>query len=424
MTQTSLAPPNVAGLKQQWHLRVSAPISAQPIVYKGIIYWGDWNGNMHATTLSGKTLWSTSLGITPKPPACPYPLVKLGIESTPTIGFINGQTVVWVGGGAGQLVALNASNGSVIWQTHLATEVGDAIWSSPAYYRGSLYVGVASFQGCPQEFGRIVRVSAATGAVQSAINFASLVPARCKGPGAWSSPSVDATSNSIFIDTSNDLCNSRYQDGILKLNPSTLAITSSWQVPISQHPADSDMGASPMLFTATIGGVQRQLVGAVNKNGVYYVLDRNDLAAGPIWQYRVESQATFAVGLGPLAHNCNNTISTSGWAGGSSPIIVAGVALNSLGNGCIGTLTALDPATGNPEWQINLEGGVEGAVTEAPGLVLIGAGTTFDVLSPTDGATLFSYTEPVSKPITGLYGAPTSWFWAPPTVSGDVVLAA
>ena len=44
---------------------------------------------------------------------------------------------------------------------------------SPLLYKGSIYVGVSSFQGCPDQFGRIVRVNAATGALQKAINFAS-----------------------------------------------------------------------------------------------------------------------------------------------------------------------------------------------------------------------------------------------------------
>ena len=36
-----------------------APISSQPIFYGGIVYWADWKGVMHATTSSGKALWST-----------------------------------------------------------------------------------------------------------------------------------------------------------------------------------------------------------------------------------------------------------------------------------------------------------------------------------------------------------------------------
>lgn len=424
-TATSITPANVAGLTQRWHISVGAALSAQPIVDNGVIYWGDWKGNMHATTLSGKALWSTSLGTTSKPQGCPYPLAATGILSTATVGTINRQTVIWVGGGNSQLVALNASSGKVIWQTNLRTEPGNLIWSSPLYYKGSIYSGVASFQGCPDEFGRIVRVNAATGAVQNAINFASILPARCKGPGAWSSPSVDPSTGSIFIDTSNDLCNSKYQDAIVKLDPSTLAVTSIWQVPFNEHPADSDMGASPMLFTATINGVQRQLVGAENKNGVYYALNRDDLAAGPVWQFQAESQATFSTALAQENVNCNNTISTSAWAGTGSPIMVAGIALNPSGSGCIGTMAALNPATGQPEWQVSLQGGIEGAVTEIPGLVVVGAGRDLNILSSATGATLYSYTEPVpNKGATGaVYGAPEDWFWSPPTVSGTTILA-
>ena len=62
--------------------------------------------------------------------------------------------MLWAGGGRAQMVALDASSGKVVWQTPLGTEPGSSIWSSPAYYKGSIYVGLASFQGCPQEFGR------------------------------------------------------------------------------------------------------------------------------------------------------------------------------------------------------------------------------------------------------------------------------
>ena len=192
-----------------------------------------------------------------------------------------------MGGGAGQLVALNASNGRIVWQTHLRTEPGDTVWSSPALYKGSIYVGVASFQDCPQEFGRIARVNAVTGAVQSALNFSSSVPASCKGPGAWSSAAVDPGQDAIFFGTSNDLCGSRYQNAVVKLNPSTLAIESIWKVPPNrQQSPDSDTGATPMLFTASIDGIERKPVGTENKNGVYYVLDRTDRSWTGVDLYR------------------------------------------------------------------------------------------------------------------------------------------
>ena len=418
-TNTSVGAQNAAQLHQSWHASATASISAQPIVFNGEVFWSDWNGFIHATTISGKALWSRFLGTTPKPPGCVFDLARQGILSTPTVGTIGSRKVLWVGGGRGQMVALDVSNGKILWQTDLRSKPGNSIWSSPAYYNGSIYVGVASFQGCPPVFGRVVRLNAATGAIQAALNFSSLVSAKCRELGAWSSPAVDSAENSIFIGTSNDFCSSRYQDALLKLDPSTLRITSRWQVPPSQHPADSDFGATPMLFSATIGGVTRQLVGAVNKNGVYYVLDRDNLAAGPVWTYVAATTKTIA------SQACGNVdpISSSAWAGTDSPVMVAG--LSTSGTACNGTLAALNPATGQPEWQVLLPGSVEGALTEVPGIVAVGAGPSVELVSSSSGQVLFSYAEPTKPVPKGLYfGAPTGEFWAPPTIVGNSLYAA
>jgi polyvinyl alcohol dehydrogenase (cytochrome) len=418
-TNTSVVVQNAAQLQQSWHASATASISAQPIVSNGDVFWSDWNGFIHATTVSGKALWSRFLGTTPKPPGCVFDLARQGILSTPTVGTIGGRQVLWVGGGRGQMVALNASNGKIVWQTNLRSKPGNSIWSSPAYYNGSIYVGVASFQGCPPVFGRVVRLNAATGAIQAALNFSSLVPAKCRELGAWSSPAVDPAENSIFIGTSNDFCGSRFQDAILKLDPSTLRVTSLWQVPPSQHPADSDFGATPMLFSATIGGAMRQLIGAVNKNGVYYVLDRDNLAAGPVWTYVAATTKTIA------SRACANVdpISSSAWAGTGSPVMVAG--LSTSGSSCNGTLAALNPSSGQPEWQVLLRGSVEGALTEVPGIVAVGTGPSVELVSSSSGQILFSYTEPTKPVPKGLYfGAPTGEFWAPPTIVGNSLYVA
>ena len=418
-TNTSVNTQNAAQLHLSWRASASASTSAQPIVSNGVVFWSDWNGFIHATTTSGKALWSTSLGTTPKPPGCIYNLARQGILSTPTVGTIGGRRVLWVGGGRGQMVALDASSGKILWQTDLRTKPGNSIWSSPAYYNGSIYVGVASFQGCPPVFGSVVRLNAATGAIQAALNFSSLVPAKCRELGAWSSPAVDPVEKAIFIGTSNDFCNSRLQDAILRLNPSTLRVTSLWQVPASQHPADSDFGATPMLFSATIGTTTQQLVGAVNKNGVYYVLDRDDLAAGPVWSYAAATSKTIA------SQACGNVdaISSSAWGGTGSPVMVAG--LTTSGSSCIGTLAALNPSTGQPEWQIPLPGSVEGAVTEVPGIVAVGTGPTVELVSSSSGQVLFSYTESSKPPPKGvIFGAPTGEFWAPPTIVGSSLYVA
>ena len=154
---TSITASNASQLVQRWSTAVSASLSDQPIVDDGVVYWGDWKGQMHATTVSGKALWSTFIGTTPKPKACPYKLATQGVVSTPTVGTIHGQNVVWVGGGAGQVLALNASTGAIVWSTLLGTPPEHEVWSSPLLYSGSIYIGVGIRGKRPPDRERCLR---------------------------------------------------------------------------------------------------------------------------------------------------------------------------------------------------------------------------------------------------------------------------
>jgi outer membrane protein assembly factor BamB len=396
---SSITATNAHQLYQQWDIDDSSTISDQPVVDDDTIFWGDWSGYEHATSLDGTAKWSTWLGQSPEPSSCPYPLPPLGIVSTATTGNLNGRSLVWVGGGSGQMVALDAMTGAVVWQTQLGASPENILWSSPALYNGSIYEGVASFDDCPLVPGALYRLDAATGAVQAVYD---VVPPGCLGGGIWSSPAIDSAENAVFVTTGNDNCGSPYQDAIIKLNATTLAMESIWQVPASQQVADGDFGATPMLFTATIGGRTHQMVGGEDKNGIYYALDQDDLAAGPVWQQRVATSAALS--------DCNDTISPSDWAGGGSPVIVAGVTLS--GSTCGGSLTAFDPSTGHTRWQASLPGTVLGAVTDAPGIVAVGSGPCLEVLSSSNGSLLYSYEEPGS-----------GWFYGPPSISGGTLLA-
>ena len=61
-TGSSITTANASNLSQKWRLSVTSPISDQPIVDNGVIYWGDWRGQMHATSVTGRPLWSAPLG--------------------------------------------------------------------------------------------------------------------------------------------------------------------------------------------------------------------------------------------------------------------------------------------------------------------------------------------------------------------------
>ena len=114
-------------------------------------------------------------------------------------------------------------------------------------------------------------------------------------------------------------------------------------VPKSQKVSDSDFGGSPTLFTATIGGAATPMVGACNKNGIYYAWQEDDLAGGPVWQDHV----------GVAYANTNSECDAAAiWTG--SGLYIAGNGATIGGTTYPGELQQVNPATGAYIWRTGL----------------------------------------------------------------------
>ena len=380
MTQSSTITPGNAGtLGLAWKFAAGNVISDEPAVVKGIAYWGDWNGYEHATSSTGVNLWSTFLGTTTNSQCIPS---TAGVASSATVAALNGVETVWTGDGDGSVSALNASSGAVLWKTAVAPSSGGFIWSSPALYAGSIFIGVASFGDCPLIPGEVVKLDASTGSVQAVLDTA---PAGCIGNGVWSSPAVDTTLGAVYVTTGNANCTTSLQNAILKVNASTLALEDSWQIPPAQWVFDSDWGSSPTFFTASIGGVVHQMVGSAAKNGTFYALDRNNIAAGPLW--------TLAIADGGDCPQCGNgSISPAAFDGTTLYVAGGSVTINSVA--CKGTVDAVAPDTGTTLWRDCLQGGpVLAAITMVPGVLFVADGSQLTAIRATDGVLLFTHTE-------------------------------
>ena len=199
---------------------------------------------------------------------------------------MGGTPVVYVPGGDDNMYALNALTGAVIWKTNLGTPPAWYLWASPILFNGSLYMGISSFGDCPLVQGQLVQMDATTGAIQ---HVANMVPNGCIGAGIWTSPTVDPSDGSIYVTTGTpNACHNpgpNLAPSIVKLRASDLSISRAGPCPLSEQTfGDEDFGGTPTLFTATINGVPRPLVGALNKDGLFFAWDRNNLAAGPVWQ--------------------------------------------------------------------------------------------------------------------------------------------
>src|SRR5437660_9060408 len=65
--ETIINPTSASSIKLLWSVTTGSIISVQPIVANGKIYWGAWDGILHATRTDGTQAWTANLGRTPTP---------------------------------------------------------------------------------------------------------------------------------------------------------------------------------------------------------------------------------------------------------------------------------------------------------------------------------------------------------------------
>ena len=390
-------------LKLHWTRTIAAKISAEPVEVNGMAYWGSWDGVEHASRLSdGTDVWTANLGTTTG--SCssqPTGLTSTANISSVPIGGVTTPVDFVGGGGNATFYALNATTGAIIWQTVLSTQAGAYNWSSPAVFNNSIYIGLSSLGDCPLVQGQVLQLDASTGTIQ---HIFKVVPDGCIGANVWSSPTIDKQLGLVYISTGNEgTCSTTetMADAVVALSTTDLSLVASWQIPASQQITDGDFGATPTLFTATIGTVMHKMVGLLNKNGIYYAFDRTNISAGPLWQKQLAAPAS------PYENN----VSSSAWDGTSLYVSAAKTTINR--KSCQGSLRALNPASGAFLWQDCLSSNALDPVIAVPGLAEIGAGTSLLVVNTATGKSLYTFKDPNAS----------SNFWGPGSISNGVLYA-
>ncbi len=399
---SGINPTSAANLHLAWQASDSGSsgldhgVFSQPIVSHGNVYWGSLDGNERATDSTGHLVWQTFLGHTVAPD-CVNPS-SLGIASTATITSDvpvgTATSVLYVGGGDSKVYALNAATGAVLWSYTVGLNPDYFVYSSPAVYNNSIYIGVASFGDCPLVQGQLLQLNRVTGALQNTFN---VVPNGCTGGGVWGSPTIDAAAGTVYFDTGNNGgCSSSesLSASLIEVNASTLSLVGSWAVPPEQQNNDSDFGSTPTLFSGVIGGQSENLVGAINKNGIFYAFERGALTSGPVWETQI------AIG-GDDPTGGNGDVASAAFDG--TTLYVSGGTTSS----CTGTVNALNPSTGAVIWQhCFTDGGfaLGGVTADSGGIVAVGEGNNILVLSAATGASVFTY-------------AGTGPFWGPPSIA-------
>ena len=350
--QTQISSANVATMKPAWFVPTSGLVSSTPLVWQSSVIFSDWSGRVwRVNTATGKVLWKVRL----ESPDVAWPWY--GFAGT---GVIAGDTLVEASV-EGQAWGLSAATGKLLWTVRLTSD-GYAGNLSDLLYDGSrVYLGMSSVDEplhmadhtfVMDSCGSVIALDPATG---RQLWQTSITQAPDSGGAVWSSLAVDPSLGLLFCDTGNNytLPATDLTDAVLALHTDTGAV--AWHEQVTSGDAwpaagpDDDFGAGPQLFTAISGGSTAQLVGAMQKQGVYWVFD--EATGAPVWHATIgtgfkDSDGEASVGAGRIFAWADSRSSTS------QPVRA--------------TVMALDAASGRRLW---VRSRAQGRATAAAGFL-------------------------------------------------------
>jgi outer membrane protein assembly factor BamB len=340
----AISPANVPSLSLIWQFTV--PYVSSPVVADGSVFIGGFNGWFYKLkSISGALQDKVFLGFQAQ-----HTCSQFGFASTVTVAHnpVTHADSVYVAAPNGYLYSFDAATLTQQWRTPIAIpskKVNNYFqWSSPTVSNGKVYVGISSNCDVPLVRGGVVSYSQTTG---KKLNTFYTVPKGHIGGSVWSTVAVD-TSGNVYATTGNGVNGARslyHTISILKLSPA-LKLLASFQVPKAQITGDGDFGASPTLFNANIRGTLTPMVGACNKNGIYYALNRSTMKE--VWQRRISVKSS-----GKIRAECLAAAAFDG-----HHLFMAGPETTIGGKTYRGSIERLNPANGAIGWITHLPNGV------------------------------------------------------------------
>jgi outer membrane protein assembly factor BamB len=305
---------SVGRLTQAWRFSTGDVVTAQAVTRAGVVYIGSWDGYFYALDqTTGALFWKFAVdcqnAIIPSPARCltPAQLQQQQRQRAQSEGGIITSSAavvggtVYFGGGRRTLYALNAKTGSLRWKHIICGNPDDSncrsdqsdglrIFSSPAVYRGLVYVGTTA-NGQQGYRGAFYAIDARTGkerwhfevdpvldANGNPILDKNGLPAAGQNRGCggvWSSASIDTEDGLVIFGTGD--CN------LLPLLPYHIAVLASendsgrlrWA--FTPHAGDTRLCDFDFGATANLADGRHAAIGG--KDGTFYLLDLETGAA-------------------------------------------------------------------------------------------------------------------------------------------------
>jgi alcohol dehydrogenase (cytochrome c) len=282
-----IAPANVAQLRLQWIKQFDGndrAIEATPLAIDGVIFLvAPVSSVVAMDAKTGDVVWEYKRPMPADLPAC-CGRVNRGLAAY-------GNTIFF-GGLDGYLVAINANDGKVIWETLVAKSSDNyAMTGAPLVINRSVVVGIAG--GDYGARGFLAAYDVSTGKQQWKFQT---IPGpgevghetwendawRMGGGGTWNTGSYDPATDLIYWGVGNPSPafsgdgrpgDNLFTASVIALHASTGKLAWYFQfTPHDEH--DWDSAQTPILADLPINGEVRKVICWPNRNGFYYVLDR------------------------------------------------------------------------------------------------------------------------------------------------------
>lgn len=305
---------NVPRLKLKWAFGYPGATSAgtQPVVVGGRLYVGTAEGDVFALDArTGCIHWTFQ--------------TEAGVRSAINIGKSDGKLVAYFGDQSANMYAVDAQTGTLLWKTRVDENLRAAITAAPALYAGRLYVPVSSREEsqvgdlkypCCTFRGSMVALDASNGkmlwktytistkAEKTGKNSAGTQLWGPSGVPIWNTPAIDLKRRLLYSGTGNNYSvpatnasdavvafdmdsgkirwiNQVTANDIWNRSCGRPEIRNAFTCPDTDAP-DFDFASSPILAELTDG---RQIIVAANKGSVY-ALDP-DHGGKTIWQKQI-----------------------------------------------------------------------------------------------------------------------------------------
>jgi polyvinyl alcohol dehydrogenase (cytochrome) len=443
--ETAISPATAPALDVKWIAKLGGTSFATPAIEGDAVYMVDYAGKLYRIDReTGEIVWNKRVseisGIrgdrARATPAIAGDLLIFGTQAGPEI-YKSGVPVV----------AVDKNTGELAWRTEVEAQAQAVITQSVVVHDGIAYVGVSSWEEyvaakvsgykCCSFRGSLNALDVATGAV---LWKAHMVPDTkdYSGNPVWGGmPAIDPVRGTIYVATGNayklpdtvvdcvraarkakdadaekactDVAPTNYTNAFVALDLKTGEVEWATSVmpydPYTQScytpqpnpencpdPAgpDFDFAQGPKLFTAMIDGVERDLIGAGQKSGIYWTLDRD--TGEILWQTKVGPGSALG-GMEWGSATDGNRIYVAVANYGRRPWTLTGKGSDAGRTISHGLWAALDPATGEILWQTadpNSGARDMAPVSVANGVVFAGSmapKTTADTMFGLDAAT-------------------------------------